>query len=337
MHGARTGQKGFTGQHAAVKAIKILCDYWGIDGLMIRAATPAALPEADRKDGSPLVVGLDSAARRPVEASPADRPLSAIEEALGQKGLVLLPQGQLRLTPAAGWVHKGLREGRSDTYIGSVTTELGLPAGMALSVRQPYVWRDTSYGSNQGRGDTSIALARKLSEETDSQPSFVAQLSYTHDNGLDPFAPVGLGSGFRSFEIGVSALKRWEPVAFYGTSSYGRAKSLNATLREDEGAPYFTGRIDPGDTYRLGFGVSLAATPEVALDVGMSMVRVQRTRYTDAASGEVSFSDRQTIGILNLGTRTLLSRNLSMSVSAAAGLTRNAPDFSLTVALPYRF
>lgn len=289
-----------------------------------------------RETDAPLIAGLDPRAPSPVEEPGISKAVSAIEEALGEKGLVLLPAGAYRLTPSATWAHSGSGPDRRDSYVLGMALEAGLPGGMALSVRQPYIWRDYGYGTNSGAGDFSMALAKKLNSETETMPSFVARMEYTHDNGKDPFKSPSIGSGFRSFDIGLSGVKRLDPLVFYGNISYSRAQEAFASIQVRDNPPQFTGRIKPGDVYGLGFGVSLAATPDVALDTGLTLAFAEQPRFRDV-SGNTEYGTRRTVGYLNLGTRVLLTRNLFLSVSAAAGVTKDASDLVLSFALPYRF
>ncbi len=143
---------------------------------------------------------------------------TAIEQALVSRGLVLLPQGTFRLTPAASWSHSGANTSSQDAYALSLTVEAGLPWGLAASVNLPYLQiKDASNGSNRGLSDVSFSLAKKLTNDWDGMPSLVARAGYTHDTGKDAFGLVPIGSGFRSYSAGLSAVKRLEPVVVYGS------------------------------------------------------------------------------------------------------------------------
>lgn len=291
---------------------------------------------ANRKSDLPLVVGLDANSPPPKELSGDDKPTTAIEQALGNKGLVLLPTGAFRFTPSLAYAHSGSGSSRVDSVILGAGLEAGLPMGMAVAVRQPYIWRDYSYGSNQGSGDFSISLAKKLTNETDSLPSLVARLGYTHNNGKDPFTFPSIGGGFRAYDIGVSGVKRFDPIVVYGNAFYSHANEASVSLQYKGQPPYFTGTIKPADAYGLGFGVSLAATPEISLDAGFTLSTAGGARFTDTPTS-TNYGSRSTMSYFNMGTYFLLSRNLSLSITAAAGVTKDASDLILSVALPYRF
>jgi hypothetical protein len=289
---------------------------------------------AGGRTDSPVVVGLDASAPKPRRDLETDLAGSAIEETLGAKGLVLLAPGTYRFTPSLSWSHSGRGDDRSDSYVLGTGLEAGLPMGMAISLRQPYVWRDTANGSNSGAADFSISLAKKLNNETATMPSFVARLTYAHDNGKDAFDTVPIGSGFKAYSVELSGVKRADPLVFFGGASYSHAFDKTATISRD-GNVVFSGNIAPGDAYGLNAGVSLAATPTVSVDLGLSLGFIEKTRFSNNQGSATG--DSRTVGYLSLGTGILLSRNLLLSLSAAAGVTDDSADLILSVSLPYRF
>jgi hypothetical protein len=292
-----------------------------------------------RLSGAPPAPALQPLEQRPalVEAETTET-RTAIEEALVAKGLVLLPPGSFSLAPGFGWTHSGADaiHTRSDTYTGSLSVQAGLPLGMMLSAYAPYVHRSTSIGSNSGIGDVSLGLSKKLNNESDRLPAFIASLNYFDDNGDDPFKPVPIGSGFRAANVSLSALKRIEPVALYGGLSYTHAFARNVNADNLLGESTFSGRIDPGDAWGYRFGASLAATPEITLDASLSGAFVRGTDVRSDAAGSFTLP-KSTIALVNLGAGFILSRNLSLLISTSAGATDDSPDFIFSASLPYRF
>jgi hypothetical protein len=286
--------------------------------------------------------GLPSAPalRPPQPRPPAPEPeaTTAIEEALVARGLVLLPLGSFRAAPGFTWQHAGtdaLRT-RSDTYAGSLSLQAGLPFGMMASAHLPYVHRRTSIGSNSGPGDFSLGLSKTLKDETDRSPALIASVNYLHDSGDDPFGAIPLGSGFRAVTLGLSALKRVEPVALFGGASYTHAQSRNVIEEGLFGASTFDGQIEPGDAWSYRFGASLAATPEITLDASLSGAFLEGARVRSDAAGSFKLP-KSTVALINLGAGFTLGRNLSLLISASAGTTDDSPDFIFSASLPYRF
>jgi len=285
-----------------------------------------------KKGGEPLVMGLDAdAAKPPVEAPSAS---SAIEEALVTKGLVLLPNGSFRLTPSLTWFHDGQGDNQYESLAYGLGLEAGLPWGMAAALYLPYIQRDYPLGRADGTGDLAVSLGKRLTQETASWPSLVARLAYTHDNGSAPFAPVPIGDGLRSLTLSLSAVKRSEPVALYGTVSYGYAWSKTATFWDGTG--YQTGRLTPADRFGLTLGVTLAATPTISLDAGLSF-DFPGGDEVEPLGGDAYHTAVATAGYINLGADFTLGKNLFLNLSAAAGVTDDANDFIFSISLPYRF
>lgn len=289
------------------------------------------------RTASNTVVSLDPEAQPPSRETAEIIANSAIEQALVSKGLVILPFGLFRLTPNFTWTHDGSGDTESDSYQTSANLETGLPWGMSAAVHLPYIWRDSSaLGTNNGLGDISFTLAKKLNNETETLPSFVTRINYTHDSGDDPYTTPGIGSGFRSLGLSLSMVKRVEPLVLYGDASFSHEIPDSMTLRDNDGNISFSGRIEPGDTFRLGLGVSLAATPDISLDAAVSYSFVEKTLYHPDNFDSFDIP-RETIGYINLGADYLLTRNLMLSLSVAAGITDDAPDAVFSVSFPYLF
>lgn len=306
------------------------------DELSRRISTLEQLLAAQSKASGPVSSGLDASFPKPPADAPRGEAITAIEEALVSKGLALMLSGSMRGTSSMTWAHSGAGTNRADSAVLGLTLETGLPWGMAAAVSAPYIWRDFASGTNHGVGDASISVAKKLTHESGAVPSIILRLSYTHDGGKDPFTVPSVASGFRALGVSMSAAKRFDPLVLYGSISYGRAFAKSVTISEKgTGAILFQGRITPGDAYGLGMGVSLAATPEIALDAGLSFSFANSSRFE--LSNSAFFSGRSTVGYLNLGTSILLTNKLSLSIGAAAGVTRDASNFVFSVALPYRF
>ena len=291
---------------------------------------------AQAKSSGPIAPALDASFPKPPADAPRGAAVTAIEEALVSKGLALMSSGGLRGTPSMTWAHSGSGASRANSYAAGLTLETGLPWGMAAAVSVPYIWQELASGSNRGIGDPSISVAKKLANESGAMPSLLLRFSYTHDSGKDPFTLPAVASGFRAVGISLAVVKRFDPLVVYGSVSYGHAFPKNVTISvKDTGAIVFQGKITPGDAYGLGMGVSLAATPEIALDAGLSFTFANSSRFE--LLNTAFYPGRTTAGYFNLGASALLTKNMSLSIGASAGVTKDASDLVFSVALPYRF
>jgi len=282
---------------------------------------------------------LRSLEQRPIQITQeTPEATTAIQEALVSKGLVLLPPGSFRIGPAFDWVHarSDFPRERSDNYTGSLTIQAGLPKGMMLTFNAPYSYRDTDSGSSSGVGDLYLALSKTISNESESMPSLVASLGYSHNNGKDPFGQVPIGFGFRVLSGSLSALKRFDPFALYGSLSYSYAYARNISTENFLGESSFNGRVSPGDSWGYRLGTSLAATPQITLDASVSGSFVSKSEVRSSASGSYKLPDA-TVGFFNLGSGFVITKNLSLLINASAGVTKDSPDLIFSISLPYRF
>ncbi len=292
---------------------------------------------AGSKTDGPLVIGLDPAQPPPVLEPEIAGKTTAIEQALLSKGLVLLPFHSYRLTPSVTWAHAGTGLTRQDSYSVRAGLEAGLPWGMAAGASVPYIWRNYAYGPNQGVGDYSVYLAKKLNNESASLPSFIARLDYTSTTGKDPFTLPSIGGGFPVYGGSLSAVKGEEPIVLYGSASYWHSPAKTVTIQyKNNGAIIYQGPITPGDSYGLDLGASLAVTPTISLDSGFSFSWAHSTQY-NLAPGANFNTGRATAGYFNLGMGILLGRDWFLTLNAAAGVTKDATDFIFSMALPYSF
>jgi opacity protein-like surface antigen len=279
------------------------------------------------------IATLDPSIKPATPESEMDGANTAIEQSLGSRGLVLLPLGSFRITPSATFVQNGSGNTRADSYIAGVNLQAGLPYGMMASINAPYLWQDFSSGSNEGMGDISAAISKKLNNETAMIPSLTATLSYRDNNGKDAFSAVPIGSGFKSTSINFSAFKRFDPLVVYGNFSYSHAfeRSMEVT-----GQNPFASKLIPGDGYGLGMGISLAATPTISLDAGLSYSYYHG--LTMEAQNQAAYQfPKSSVAYMNFGANFLLYKNVLLNVYSSAGVTDNAADFIFGAALPYRF
>ena len=297
------------------------------------------LEEMEKSDS-----GSESAALLPFDSScaPLAEPeipeaTTAIQEALVAKGVVLLPPGTSRLAPGLSWIHSGTEANstRSDDYIASLSAMAGLSWGM-VTASIPYVHRDTEIDSNSGVGDMSMFISTELMQLTEQGTSLVGTVGYQEQNGKDPFAQVPIGSGFRVLSVSFSVTQRIDPVVLYGDIFYAYPLPRDVAAENLYGEPAFVGRITPGHVYGVGLGASLAVTPDITFDVGLSVSYVGSTEISPEGS-ESFHLPRATIASFKFGSGFIVSKNLSLLLSASVGASTDAPDFSFSASFPYRF
>jgi hypothetical protein len=91
--------------------------------------------------------------------------------------------------------------------------------------------------------------------------------------------------------------------------------------------------IEPGDVYSLTLGATLAASPQTSLSVGIQQSFVGNTRiFNNSIPGTDAISS-----VFTFGASSIIGSRLFFSTVAGIGLTKNAPDYFISVAIPFRF
>lgn len=282
-----------------------------------------------------------------VNSSPAER---ALERTLTRGGALLLPRGQFEIEPALGYTHSDaggpvfLAEGDSNVvFIGenavdrdelraSAELRAGLPGDAQFEVELPYEivmqsaatevgqvvqGRDDRYGA--GLGDVTLGLAKTVLRENGFMPDLVARVFWDTGSGERSDDGVGLSGGFAGLGGSLTFLKRQDPLAFVGSLGFEQP------LKNDG--------IEPGRVYSVSLGTVLAASPETSLRLGFTHQFVDDVR----ADGEVLDGSDATLGVLSLGVSSLLGRSILLDLAFDVGLTDEAADYAVRVAMPIRF
>lgn len=334
-----------------------------------RAGRPAAPPsggqapagqtrseESARPGGAPAGAppARDEAGRQTAQREPGpgdfevdpDAAERALERVLVQEGALLLPPGKLEVDPAFRYTRQE-REGtalfagrfttvdqESDEFETRLDLRLGLPFETQLEFGVPFVHDkraafvrvpgrppvESRRETATGFGDLSLGVAKTVVREEGWRPDVVARVTWNTGTGAEE-GGIDLGSGFDEVRGALTALKRQAPLAFTGTLFYEYAF-------ENDG-------IDPGNEYGVGLGVSLAASPDTSLSLGLQQSFTEETRI-DGLGGDIAGSD-QTAGVLTVGAASVLGPGVLLSITGGVGLTDDAPDYFVVLSLPVRF
>jgi hypothetical protein len=252
---------------------------------------------------------------------------TALETALVRQGGRVLSQGAIEIEPELSYFYdEPVQNQRRDHYGAALTARFGLPWSTQIEVRLPYAISDhwTGVGTSSGIGDIRVGLTTELVSERELVPALLGLVQWrttTGDINRDP--PTGFGQN--AIVIGLTAMKRHDPIVLLGSVFY-TANLGSAHLRT--GAT-----INAGDVFGGRLSAFLAVTPDTSLQVGISANSFSADRFDstpDATSDRLRAS-------LELGVATTLGRNLFLNVTAGIGITPAAPNFSLVASMPYRF
>lgn len=265
-----------------------------------------------------------------------------------------------------------VREVKRNTFTGSITGRTGLSNRMEVEVRVPYVYRSDATVSREiftgtatervfntsGKdlGDVEIGARYQLNNGGADKPYYIAGLRYKSTTGKDPFEvvtdcqtrcigenvtgtglPLSLptGSGFQSLQGSVTWLFPSDPAVFFGNLSYlhnFKRDNVQRLVRNNIREPL--GELAPGAIIGFNFGMGLALNEKASLSLGYDHSTVGRMKQNGRT---VPGSVRTQLGTLLLGYSYRFNDKRSMSVAVGAGVTRDTPDVSLTVRMPFSF
>ena len=280
------------------------------------------------------------------EAAVADEGGRALERALVREGGLVLPRGVSEVEPRLEYTYRGIQglnvvtingvaqvapqDVRRNEVEASVAVRRGLRGSLQVEARLPYVWIDQNratasvVGESErvsGWGDVELSLTKQLA--TARRGGVLGSLVWTSASGEHEPGRLSPGSGFHQLQAGLTVVTREDPLVFFVAPSYSWVFE-----REKNGTD-----VDPGDTIGLKVGTLLAASPETSLRASFELTRSARTRI---AGADVAGSDT-TVGILEVGLAKALTRRTMLDVQLGIGVTADAPDFRLRLALPIRF
>jgi hypothetical protein len=266
---------------------------------------------------------LEKSAAPPLEED--EETTRALERTLVQQGGLVLRPGVYELEPQLGYSHwDKTRPPLRSAWLAGLNFRAGLGWDSQVQVRVPYLHVSSVAGSETALGDIDVVVSRELSRDSGRWPGLVAAVGWTSRTGKDGFgggAPTG--GGFNVVQAGLTAVKRQDPLVFYGGLSYAGALS-----REVGGV-----KVQPGDTLGVRFGGILAASPHSSVTLGMNYGFVGETRL----NGQGVFDSDTVLGTLQIGVATVLSRRMLLNLTGDLRITGNVPDFRLTATLPIRF
>lgn len=265
-----------------------------------------------------------------------------------------------------------VREVKRNTTTATATFRYGFDNRLELEAKIPYVYRSDSTVSRElftgtaaerafdtsGKaiGDIELGWRYQLNDGGIEKPYYIAGLRFKTRTGRDPFQVVtdcqtrcvgenvtgtGLpldlptGSGFYSLQPSLTWLMPSDPAIFFGSFSYTHNfKRGNVYRTVLNGEKEFLGDVKPGDVFGFNFGMGLALNEKASFSIGYDHSSVARTRQGGQV---VPGSVRIQLGTLLLGYSYRLSDKRTLNVSVGAGLTRDTPDVTLMVRVPFSF
>ena len=317
---------------------------------------PEALTAPEAQDGADVDVDADAEpapetdgaaepGRLVVDPEDAER---ALERTLTTTGLLLLSPGAVEVSPslsytrdedsapvffeADGTTTVATQKLRRDIVDAGLDVQVGLPFDSQLELSLPYTYIDQSnatlvgFGPQAsdedhgfGRGDIAVGLAKALLRERGWRPDLIGRVTWDTASGEGFDNGVSLGGGTNEVSLGLTALKRQDPLVFAGSVFYQRS------FEDDD--------FRSGDAFGYSLSGFLAVSPETSLRFGVSQTFAEADELDDDT---IDGSDTNAVS-LDVGASVLLSARTLLDVSGSIGVTDDASDYSIGVSLPIRF
>jgi hypothetical protein len=275
----------------------------------------------------------------------------ALERALVVTGGLLLPKGKIEIQPSAEYAYartSGLKITPSgpgtvalaaeDVRIQSVaygpSIRLGLPWSSQFELSVPVVYQHTKSNTGglvrstgaTGLGDLQATLSKQILPDGRWRPGLIGSVSYKAPTASSELVDLTSGAstfGFPGVGIGLTAVKRHDPLVFWG----GYSHLFNLADRRN-GV-----KIKPGDTDSVSVGGMLAVSPDVSLRMRFLVEHSRESRQDGQRRPGLGF----TAGIVSFGGSMSLSESIVLDVELGTGVTQGSPDFTAAVSVPIRF
>ena len=263
-----------------------------------------------------------------------------------------------------------IREVKRSTWTGTLSARYGLSNRTEVEARIPYVYRhddtisrpfgtgagqDSLFGaSGKAVGDIEFAARHQLNDGGANKPYYIGTLRFKTRTGRDPFEvlsdpslPTGsgvaagtsglqrelpTGSGFYALQPGLTWLFPSDPAVFFGSVSYLYSFKRDNVVSNTTNGPVQLGTIQPGGIFGFNFGMGLSINDKASWSVGYDHASVGKTKQNGQFS---ALSVRTQLGTLLLGYSYRLDAKRSLNLSLGVGVTRDAPDLTLSLRVPY--
>ena len=145
------------------------------------------------------------------------------------------------------------------------------------------------------------------------------------------------GNGLWQLSTGFSLVKTMDPAILFASLNYGH--SLKQDFDDISYQPgNQPGSIQLGDWYEYGLGVAFALNERFSLSFNINQrVTMESEQGSEGFAMEKVIGSDANAASFGMGSTWAITDNLSMAVNWSAGLTTDAPDYTIGIRFPYRF
>jgi len=242
-----------------------------------------------------------------------------------------------------------------------LTGRYGITNRLEVEARIPWVYRsdsiserDLNSGSNtaslrtvDGNDIGDIEAAFKYQINMQDAPYWIGSLRFKSTTGKSPydvpinslndFEELPTGSGFPSIEPGITMIMPIDPAVIFMNFSYiwniKDDVEVDITIPgEDSDENIRVDTIDLGDTIGFSAGMGFAVNPKFSFSLGLSHKTILKSKINGTTSSDAKLLQ---LDSLSFGANYAVDRDTTINVGATAGITADAPDFQLSVRIPY--
>ena len=247
-----------------------------------------------------------------------------------------------------------------DSIRGELTFRYGITNRLEAEAVVPYVYRNdrvttlvdpagtdiprslTDQLDGMGFGDVEFAGHYQINDGLDDWPFFVGNLRIKTVTGEGPFdidrdsfgvpTELATGSGFWSIEPSLTVIYPTDPAVLFANVGYNWNIADDIDQRIGDA---FIGRVDPGDSVGVSFGLGLGLNERLSMTLGYQHDFIDGT--TTEIDGVDFDSNSLDVGSLLFGASYRLSDRIRANLNTRIGVTEDAPDVRVTLRLPISF
>lgn len=247
-----------------------------------------------------------------------------------------------------------------------VTGRYGITNRLEVEARIPWVYRTDSISEREintgadesklrtvdGNDIGDIEAAFKYQINMQDPPYWIGSLRFKSTTGKSPydvdinelndFEELPTGSGFPSIEPGITMIMPIDPAVIFMNFSYiwniKDDVTVDVTIPDDPNDPDDGGQriqvntIDLGDTIGFSAGMGFAINPKFSFSIGMAHKTILKSKINGKTADDAK---NLQLDSLSFGANYAIDRDTTLNVGVSAGITADAPDFQLTVRMPY--
>lgn len=187
-----------------------------------------------------------------------------------------------------------------------------------------------------GLGDLRLGLTTHLNTGGKSGWILLGHFDLMVPTGADPFHydaerleddDLPLGSGFWTTQARVTAVRQSDPAVLFATAG------VSYSFSEDVDTSLLDATVSPGMSWEYGLGVAIAMNYQLSLGLQVQ----HRIREETAVNGVDLDNSSVNDARLSVDAQWLFKPGRKLSVSVGAGLSEDAPDFTLSFGTVMKF